>query len=708
MSSLCRTFAVFFAAAALAACDSAAPPAGKSATPPPPAAPTSTASSAPDKPILGDFGFDTAGMDRSIVPGDEFYDYANGNWVRHTEIPADRASYTSFTQLAEQALADTRAIAEEAASQGGAAKGDTAKIGDYYAAFMDAQGIEAAGLAPLQPALDAIPLIADKVALARALGARLRTDVDLLNATDYYTPNLFGMWISVNLLQPDAYVPYLVQGGLGMPDRDFYLQDGRMADLRGQYASYIARLFELAGIDAGADKAARILALETAMARVHASQVETNDVQRGANPWLRADFARRAPGLDWDAFFTAAGLQAQPNFIVWQPQALIGLAALVDSEPLQTWRDWLTFHALDGAAPYLPRVFADAHFAFHGTALAGTPEQPERWKRGLGELNQALGEAVGKRYVERHFSPAIKARADTMVQHVLAAFGARIDALTWMSEPTKAHARAKLARLTVGMGYPDHWRDYTALEVRRDDALGNAQRASQFEYRRNLAKLGRPIDRDEWFLLPQEVNALNVPLENRLIFPAAILHAPFFDAAADDAVNYGAIGAVIGHEISHSFDNTGALFDETGKLENWWTPQDLEHFEAAGKALVAQYDTYRPFPDLAVNGELTLGENIADVAGLATALDAYRIAHPGPGQALDAFSPEQRFFLGWAQAWRSKMREPALRNRILTNVHAPGHYRALTVRNLDAWYPAFEVQQEQDLYLVPEQRVRIW
>ncbi|MBN8727151.1 MAG: M13 family metallopeptidase [Xanthomonadales bacterium] len=705
MSTLSRRILIVFAASAfLSACGSNAPPTPQAGG----GTPAKEAATAPAaaKPVFGSFGFDVGGMDRDVAPGDGFFEYANGAWVEHTEIPPDRSSYNSFTLLAIEAQKDTRAIAEAAAAKADAS-GDEAQIGAYYAAFMDEAAIEAAGIGPLQPALDTIDVIGDKVGLARALGETLRADVDLLNATDFYTPNLFGLWISANLLQPDEVIPYLVQGGLGMPDRDFYLEGGRMAELRGQYERYIAELFHLAGID-GEGKAGHVLALETAIARVHASQVDTNDVQKGANRWSRDDFEHRAPGLDWSMFFNAAGLERQEGFIVWQPAAVSGIAALVASEPLDTWKDWLAFHALDGAAPYLPQAFADAHFAFHGTALSGTPEQPERWKRAVTELNHALGFGVGRLYVERHFSAATKERAEAMVQNLLTAFGRRIDALEWMSEATRARARAKLEGLTVGIGYPERWPDYSALQVRRDDALGNARRAGLADYRRNLAKLGQPVDHGEWFLLPQEVNALNVPLENRLIFPAAILHAPFFDPAADDAVNYGAIGAVIGHEISHSFDDTGALFDETGKLDNWWTPADFAHFEAAGKALAAQFDGYKPFPDLAVNGTLTLGENIADVAGLATALDAYRLAHPDAGDALDGFSPEQRLFLGWAQAWRSKMREPALRNLLLTNVHAPGQYRALTVRNIDAWYPAFQVEPGQKLYLAPAQRVKVW
>ena len=655
---------------------------------------------------LGSFGFDAAGMDRSVAAGDNFFDFANGEWVKRTEIPADRSSQGSFNVIAEKTLADTRAIMEESAK---ASDGEARKIGDYYAAFMDEAAIEARGAAPVQPELQAIAAIADKQALAKALGGTLRADVDLLNATNFYTPHLFGVWVSADLLQPERNAPYLVQGGLGMPDRDFYLQDGRMADLRKAYEGYVAKLLELSGDTDAAAKAARIVALETRIARAHATQEQTNDVEKGANAWKQADLGTKAPGLDWAAFLEGAGLSAQQDFIVWQPSAVAGISQLVGAEPLATWKEYLAFHALDEAAPYLPKAFADAHFAFHGTALSGTPQQSERWKRAVADTNSAVGEAVGKIYVERHFDPATKARADEMAKNIIAAFAKRIDALEWMSPETKAHAQAKVAGLKVGMGYPAKWRDYSALEVKRDDALGNAQRASLFEYQRNLAKLGQPVNHDEWAMLPQTINAMNVPLENRLVFPAAILQPPFFDGAADDAINYGAIGAVIGHEISHGFDNAGALFDETGKLHNWWTANDLKQFNAAGDALAAQFSSYEPFPGVHVNGRLTLGENIADVAGLATAHDAYRMSLQGKQeQTLEGFTPDQRFFLGFAQAWRSKAREQALRNSLLTNVHAPGQFRSLTVRNLDAWYPAFEVKEGQKLYLAPDKRVKVW
>jgi len=660
------------------------------------------------KPVLGAFGFDTAGMDRTVAPGDDFYLYANGGWMTSTEIPADRSSFNSFTRISLDTEKQLRELVEGAAKDK-AASGDLRKVGDYYAAFMDEAGIEARGIAPLKPQLDAIAAIGDAKALARAFGAQLRADVDLLNSTDYFTDRPFGVWINQDLNDPSRNVPYVVQGGLGLPDRSFYLEGGRSAEVKQAYQAHVQKVLELAGIADAAAKAQRIVALETQIARVHATQEQTNDVQRGNNPWTQADFAKKAPGLDWATFMQAAGLANQADFIVWQPSAVAGISKLASTQPLDTWKDYLTFHAIDRASPLLPKAFADEQFAFYGHTLNGTPQQRDRWKRGTSMTSAVLGEAVGREYVKRHVDPKTKARAEEMVKNIVAAFGKRIDALAWMSPETKAAAKAKVDGLKVAIAYPDTWRDYGGLEVKPDDALGNAERAGLFDYRRELAKLGAKVSHDEWYMTPQTINAVNIPLENRLIFPAAILQPPFFDPNADDAVNYGAIGSVIGHEISHSFDNTGALFDSTGRLHNWWTPADFTKFDAAGQALAAQFSAYRPFPDLAINGKLNLGENIADVAGLATALDAYRLSQQGkPAKTLDGFTPEQRFFLGFAQAWRGKYRDAAMRNAVLTDVHSPGRYRAMTVRNVDAWYDAFAVKPGQAMYLAPDKRVKVW
>jgi putative endopeptidase len=670
----------------------------------------SASAAQPARPRYGAFGFDVAGMDRSVRPGDDFFAYADGGWVKVARIPADRSTYNTFAALREVANGRTAAIIEAASKSNAPEGSDVRKIADYYASFMDEAAIEAAGLQPLKPELDRITAIGTRKDLSRELGSILRTDVDPLNATNLVTDRLFGLWVAEDMNDTTRYRPYLLQGGLGLPDREYYLSDApRYRDLREGYKAHVAAMLGLGGFDDVHARAARILALETAIARAHWNGVDSSNVTKTNTRWSPADFARYAPGIDWVAYFDAAGLAGQPAVGAWQGGAISGIAALAGSEPLQTWKDYLAFHALERAAPFLSKPFADEEFAFNGKVLLGTPQQPERWKRGVDQTSQALGEAVGRLYVERYFSPQDRAEVQAMVKNILAAFDHRIDRLDWMSPQTKAKAHEKLANFQVGVGYPDKWRDYSGLTVVRGDAYDNHERAELFEYRRNLAKLGRPVDRGEWFMVPQEVNALNAPLQNAIIFPAAILAPPFFDPKADPAVNYGAIGGVIGHEISHGFDNTGALFDAHGDLHDWWTPQDMTRFEASGKALTAQFSAYKPLADAAVNGALTLGENIADLAGLAAAYDAYHLSLDGkPSPVIDGFTGDQRLFLGWAQNYRSKYREAALRRALLTDAHAPGEYRADTVRNLDAWYEAFGVKPGQKLYLPPDQRVRIW
>ena len=671
----------------------------------PAAAPTP--SPAP-RPTYGTFGVDTAGMDPSVAPGDSFYRYVNGKWVEGTEIPADRSSFGMFTRLGEKAEQDTRAIIE--AQQGAAEGSEARKIGDLFASYMDEAGIEAKGVAPLKPELDRINAIANKRDLSTVIGATVRTDVDPLNTGRVYTDRLFGLWIAEDLNDPARYAPYLLQGGLGLPDRDYYLADNpRFQEVRKAYQQHIAAMLKLAGMTDAEARAARVIGLEKKIAQAHWAQVDTRDITKTNNPWPKDAFAKKAPGLDWNAFFTAAGLGQQEQVLVWQPSALTGISKLVGSEPLQAWKDYLAFRAIERGAAFLPKAFVEEHFAFNGRVLSGAQKLRDRWKRGIGVVNGSMGHAVGRLYVEKHFPPEVKAAADAMVRDIVTALGHRIDALEWMSKETKARAREKLGTVQVGIGYPSKWRDYSGLEIARGDAYGNAERASRFETRRNLAKLGQPVDRSEWFMVPQIVNALNSPQQNSIIFPAAILQPPFFDANADPAVNYGGIGSVIGHEIVHSFDDTGAQFDPRGKLANWWTKEDAERFKAAGQKLTEQYNAYKPLPDLAVNGDLTLGENIADVGGVSAAFDGYKLSLGGkPAPVLDGFSGEQRFFLGFAQVWRNKYREQALRSVLLTDGHAPGEYRASTVRNIDGWYQAFEVKPGQALFLAPEQRVRIW
>ena len=663
--------------------------------------PAATAASSPH-------GLDLAGIDRSVTPGEDFFHYANGAWLKATEIPPDRSSYGPGEQLTELTAERTAELVRNTA--GAAAGSEARKIGDYYASFMDEDRIEKRGLEPLQPAFRSIAAIKDRAGLARALGATLRADVDVLNATNLYTENLLGLWVAQDLDDPARYLPFLLQGGLGMPDRDYYLNPSQnMADIRPKYQAHIAAVLALAHLPDAQGQAARICDLERRMAQVHWSRAQSEEVLKGNNHWTRTDFAVRAPGLDWQAFLGAAGLARQKEFVVWQPSALTGLSALTRSQPLETWKDYLRFHAIERNAAYLPRAFVEEQFAFHGRVLSGTPQLRPRWKRAMADTNNALGEAVGKLYVQRYFPPAEKARAEAMVRNLLAAFAVRIERLGWMAPETRVKAKAKLAALKVGVGYPDRWRDYAGLKVLRGDAFGNAQRAELFEYRRNLAKLGTAVDRSEWVMNPQLVNAVNLPAMNALNFPAAILQPPYFDPQREPAMDYGATGATIGHEISHSFDDQGALFDASGRLNNWWTRSDFAHFEAAGARLVAQFNAYRPFPDITVNGKQTLSENIADVAGLSVAYDAWRGTLKGkPAPGAGGFSGEQLFFLSFAQSWRQKIREPALRQRIITDGHAPAEYRADTVRNLDPWYEAVGVKPGQKLYLAPADRVRVW
>jgi predicted metalloendopeptidase len=652
-------------------------------------------------------GIDLAAMDRSVAPGDDFYDYVNGAWLKATAIPPDKSSFGVGAILVDETRKRTAALIQQAA---GSSRSDVArKIGDFYASFMDEAGIEAKGIAPLKPQLDAIAKISDLRTLAQVVGGTLRTDVDALNATNFDTPHLFGVWITQGLEDPDHSYPYVLQGGLGMPERDYYLSnDTKMAEVRAAYQRHVAAVLKLAGLADVPARARRILALETKIASAHATREASEDVHDVMH-WQKDELPKKAPGLEWPALLEAAHLNDAAVFYIWQPKAVIGLSALVASEPLEAWKDWLTFHTIEEAASFLPKAFVDEYFAFHGKALHGIPQQRQRWVRGVDFTSTALGDAVGKLYVERYFPPEVKARVTAMADDLKKAFGLRIDSLSWMSEGTKKRAKEKLATLIVGVGYPDHWPDYEPLQVSKTDLLGNVRRAGLFEYRRQLAKLRQPVDRHEWWMTPQTVNAVNLPLQNALNFPAAILQPPYFDPAADDAHNYGSMGATIGHEISHSFDDEGSQFDAQGRLANWWTKEDFEHFKSASDALVAQYDAYHPLPGLAVKGRQTLSENIADLAGLAVSLDAYRLAVRGkPSLVRDGFTGEQRFFIAFGQSWQSKMREAALRNRIATDGHAPAEYRVWTVRNLDGWYAAFSVKPDQKMYLPPKDRVRIW
>jgi putative endopeptidase len=667
-------------------------------------------SSTPAAPVAAGHSVDLAAMDPSTKPGDDFFLHANGGWYQKAEIPPDRQASGVWLQVTQDIEERTKGLLEETARAEAPPGSAMRKVADAYSTYLDEAAIEGKGLAPLAGALAKIAAIADKRALATFLGAELRADVDPLNATNLHTDHLFGLWVEQDLDDSSHYAPYLLQGGVGMPDRSYYVDDAApMVALRGKYAQHLVAVLRLAKVEGAEARGARAMALETKIAAVHATRLESEDVGKANNHWARADFASRAPGLDWNAFFVAARLDKQPSIIVWHPRAITGIAGLVASEPLETWKDYLKARAIDHASFFLTRALHDEHFAFYGTILSGTPSPPPRWRRALDVANDELGEAVGELYVSRYFPPESKAAVKEMVTNIVATFSRRIDALPWMAAATKAKAKEKLSTLKVGVGYPDTWRDYGALTIVRGDALGNAERAEAFQYARNLAKLGKTVDRGEWCMLPQVVDAVNMPVRNALDFPAGILVPPFFDPKATAAANYGNTGATIGHEISHSFDNEGAKFDAQGRFANWWTPGDLAHFQASGAALAAQFSTYRPFPDAAVNGEQTLSENIADLAGLAAAYDAWQASLGGaPAPMQDGLTGDQQFFLSYAQSWREKQRDEALRVALASDEHAPGRYRALTVRNLDAWYRAFDVKAADRLFLDPSARVRVW
>ena len=666
------------------------------------------AASAQDTAIQEAHGIVVANIDRSVRPGDDFYRFANGEWIKRGEIPPDRAGidvWTKLTDLSNQRMAD---LIKDLASSNPPAGSSSRKVADLFNSYMDEAAIEAKGLAPLKPHLDAIAAIRNKKELARALGETLRADVDALNNTNFHTPNLFGMWVAPGFNDSDHYAAYLMQGGLQMPDREYYVSDSAsMQAVRTKYQAHVSAMLKLAGFSDTDARAKRILELETAIAKIHRTLAENEDIHKANNTWKRTEFATKAPGLDWAEYFDGAALARVASFIVWQPEAFQGESALVASSPLESWKDWLAFHVIEAHAGVLPKALNEERFAFFGKELSGTQQQRARWQRGVFVVDGYLGDAVGQVYAEKYFPAEAKAKVQEMVAELIAAFRKRIEALTWMNPATKAEAEAKLSTLYLGVGFPETWHDYSNYEVKPDDIFGNVWRGDLSEYQRQVARLGKNVDRKEWSMTPQTVNAVNLPLQNALNFPAAILQPPFYDPQAPDAVNYGAIGMVIGHEISHTFDTEGSAFDSKGRVRNWWTPEDLKHFQAATAQLAAQYDAYKPFPDLSINGKQTLGENIADVAGIAAAYDGYK-ASSKVAPTVDGFTSDQQFFLAFAQNWGEKTREAALRQQVMTDPHSPGEYRSDTVRNIDAWYSAFDVKAGEKLYLSAEERVRIW
>ena len=654
-------------------------------------------------------GITPAWMDKAVVPGDDFFSYADGTWVKNTEIPADRSRIGGFYIADQEREKNTRALFDEII-KANPTSGTEGMIANYYKAYANTDAIDRAGLAPAKADLDAVNAIADKRGLSAAIGGTLRADTDPLNATNFSTENLFGIFVTQGLATPGEQLPYLMQGGLGLPDAQYYLSgDAKMADTRTKYKAYVQQILQLAGYPDPAGAAGRIVDLETKIAKAHESREESEDFAKGAQVWTRQQLEQKAPGIDWTALLNAAQLGGVQKFDAYHYASIPKLSALVASEPLQNWKDWLAFHTLNQRANVLPKPFRDASFAFNGTFLNGTPQQRPRDMLALNATSNALQDAVGKAYVDKYFPASSKAQIEKMVDNIKAAFARRVQAIAWMAPSTKQEALKKVQSIVVGIGYPDTWRDYSGLQITADNAYANQKNVGLWEYKHQIAKIGKPMDRKEWWMPPQLVNAVNLPVQNALNFPAAILVKPFFDPNADAAFNYGAIGATIGHEISHSFDTGGALFDAQGAMRNWWTPADFKAFQAQADMLAKQFDQYEALPGLHVNGKLTLNENIADVAGLGAAYEAYKASLNGkPAPVVDGFTGDQRFFLAYAQSWMVKSRPETLRRIVLTNGHAPEQFRAVTVRNIDAWYPAFNVKPGQKLYLTPQQRVKIW
>ncbi len=655
-------------------------------------------------------GIAVADMNTAIKPGDDFYAYVNGTWVDHAQIPADRASVGVFYLLRDKSDKQTADLIEQIAKSNAAPGSEQRKIADLFNAYMDEKSIEARGMSPLTPYLNAIAAINTKRDLATALGQSLRADVDMLNTAVFSTPNFLGLWVAPGFHDSAHYTPYLLQGGLVMPSRAYYLDgSAHMQDVRAKYAKYVTAMLAFAGFNDVDARAARVIALEHSIAETHISLAEIENIAKADNLWTQADFAAKAPGLDWDAFFAGAGLAHQKSFMVWTPTAVTGEAALVASVPLSTWKDWLAFHLISSYAGVLPHAVEQERFNFMGQTFAGVSQQAPRWQRAVGVVNADLGDAVGKLYAKTYFSPEAKAQVQALVAGLIAAYHKRIDALSWLAPSTRAEAQAKLDKLYVGIGYPETWTDYSTLDIKPGDAFGNAWRASLWHYQLAVAQLGKPVDQRKWAMTPQTVNAVEIPLQNALNFPAAILQPPFFDPKAPAAVNYGAIGTIIGHEISHTFDAEGSAFDASGALRNWWTKTDHAHFEEQAKKLEDQFDAYEVLPGLHVNGKQTIDENIADLGGIAAAYDAYRASLGGkPAPMQDGFTGDQQFYIAFGRNWRSKARPAALRSQVLQDPHAPAAFRAATVRNCDPWYKAFGVKPGQTMYLPPAERVRIW
>jgi putative endopeptidase len=648
-------------------------------------------------------GIATEYIEAGVRPQDDFFEYLNGKWLKSTEIPADKASWGSFMQLRENTLPRLRGIIEKSAASNPAAATDAQRIGDFYASFMDEARLEQLGATPLKSELDKIAALKDKSELPAVLARLGKIGVGV--------PFDFG--IHQDNKDSTKYVADISQGGLGMPDRDYYLKadDAKLAAIKGKYQQHVEKMLAMAGDKNAAANAKAIVDFETEIARVQWTKVELRDPIKAYNKVNLADMDKVAPGFDWKSWFDAASLSGKASYvIVSQPTYLKSFVEVSNKTSLDTWKAYLSLHLVESYASFLSKNFVDERFDFYGKTLSGVTEIEPRWKRGVGVVERSQGEAVGKLYVAEYFPAEHKARMEKLVANLLAAYKQSIDKLDWMSPATKKEAQAKLAKFTPKIAYPNKWKDYSALVVKRDDLVGNVMRSRVVEADREINKLGKPIDREEWGMTPQTINAYYNPEMNEIVFPAAILQPPFFDANADDAVNYGGIGAVIGHEISHGFDDQGAQYDGNGNLRDWWSPSDHKNFKAKTTMLVQQYNGYSPVSGYNVNGELTLGENIADNSGLAIAAKAYKISLKGKkAPVIDGLTGEQRLYMGWAQVWREKMREPARIAQVKTDPHSPGQFRANgTLKNQPAFYEAFKVKQGDKMYLAPSERVIIW
>ncbi|MDP9178734.1 MAG: M13 family metallopeptidase [Gemmatimonadota bacterium] len=646
-------------------------------------------------------GFDTANFDKSVRPQDDFFRYVNGGWLKRTEIPADASAWGAFNELRELSRESLHTIFMDAAKSSAAAGTEERKVGDLYATFMDTARVEQLGITPLQGELKTIAAIRSAADLPAAFAhfARLSVQAPL------------ALFVGSDPKRSDVNIVLINQSGLGMPDRDYYLRtEPRMEETRKAYTAYMARLFSLAGQPDPSGAAARILALETAIATPQWDRARSRDRNATYNKMTVAELAALTPSFTWSAYLKEAGLTQATEVVVRQPDYLRTLDSIVARTPASTWREYITFKLLDNYANALPDAYARARFEFRGKTLLGQQEMGVRWKRAVDGVEAILGEPAGKLYVARHFKPEAKARMDVLVKNLTTAYRVGIDSLEWMSAETKAQAKDKLAKFTVKIGYPDKPRDYSALEIRRGDLLGNAMRSAGFQYDDVIGRLGKPVDRSRWGMTPQTVNAYYNPSNNEIVFPAGILQPPFFDVNADDAANYGAIGAVIGHEIGHGFDDQGRKSDGSGNLRDWWTATDAQAFDARATKLGAQYASINPIDDMHINPKLTMGENIGDLSGLAQAYRAYRISLGGKEPpVIGGFTGDQRLFIGYAQVWRTKFRDEALRQRLLTDTHSPGMYRAFVpLINNDAFARAFSVKAGDKMYIPASERVKIW